>query len=128
MVTRNQACPTWLGISRDISTFEIYYAMEDAPAEYEIIRTRLVAGIRKLDELDNGDAEYAFVTGRGQGPVLNSVRRLEDGILPILHTTLIDEDISYKSVFFVSLEQSPLCLVYNCQAGTGLVVGIPVEL
>ncbi len=113
MVTRNQSCPTWLGISRDIRTFEIYYAMEDAPAEYEIIRPRLVAGIRKLEELHGGDAEYAFVTGRGQGPVLQSERRLEEGMLPIFHTKLIDDDISYESVFFVSLERSRLTAENN---------------
>ncbi|KPL10406.1 MAG: hypothetical protein AMS26_21485 [Bacteroides sp. SM23_62] len=113
MVTRNQTCPTWLGTSRDIRTFEIYYAMEDAPAEYEIIRPRLVAGIRKLEELNGGDAEYAFVTGRGQGPVLHSERRLEDGMLPILHTKLVDDDISYESVFFVSLECSRLTAENN---------------
>ena len=113
MVTRDQSCPTWLGLSRDVRTFEVYYAMEDAPAEYEIIRPRLVAGIRKLEELDNREAEYAFVTGRGQGPVLNSSRRLEEGRLPILHTTLVDEDISYESIFFVSLERSPLTPEHN---------------
>jgi hypothetical protein len=107
-VTRNQSCPTWLGISRDVRTFEVYYAREDAPAEYEIIRPRRVAGIRELEELDNDPAEYAFVTGRGQGPVLHAERRLEEGILPILHTTLYDDDISYESVFLVSLEKSPL--------------------
>jgi hypothetical protein len=120
LVTRNQACPTWLGISRDVRTFEVYYAMEDAPAEYEIIRPRLVAGFRKLEELDNGEAEYAFVTGRGQGPVLNSTRRLEEGRMPILHTKLIDEDISYESVFFASLESSRLTTENN--AGTNYLV------
>ena len=113
MVTRNQTCPTWLGISRDVRTFELHYAMKDDPAEYEIIKPRLVSGYRKLEELNNRDAEYAFVTGRGQGPVINSVRRLEDGILPILHTTLVDEDISYHSVFFVSLERSRLTKEHN---------------
>lgn len=112
-VTRNQACPTWLGTSRDVRFFEVYYAMKDAPAEYELISPRLVAGHRQLEELENRDAEYAFVTGRGQGPVINSVRRLEDGILPILHTKLIDEDISYKSVFFASLERSKLTTENN---------------
>ena len=106
--TRDQSCPTWLGLSRDVRIFEIYYAMEDAPAEYEIIRPRKVAESVNLEELNNHAAEYAFVTGRGQGPVLNSDRRLEDGKLPILHTTLMDDEIIYRSVFFVSLEKSTL--------------------
>ncbi len=107
-VTRNQSCPAWLGLSRDVRIFEIYYAMEDHPSEYEIIRPRKADEPVFLKELDNHPAEYGFVAGRGQGPVLNSTRRLENGKLPILHTTLLDDDISYHSIFFVTLEKSHL--------------------
>ncbi|MFC2086676.1 hypothetical protein ACFLSA_00730 [Bacteroidota bacterium] len=109
-LTREQTCPTWLGISRDIRIFEIHYAMKNVPASYEYIHPKYVAQPVRLEELDNQPAQYAFVVGRGQGPVLNSNRRLEEGILPILHTTLIDEDIKYHSICFASLEKSPLKL------------------
>ena len=112
LITRDQTCPTWLGISRDVRIFEVHYAMKNDPNEYEIITPRLVSQPIRLEELDNQHAEYAFATGRGQGPVLNSNRRLEDGVIPILHTTLVDEDITYHSVCFASLELSPLKAAY----------------
>jgi hypothetical protein len=107
-VTRDQTCPTWLGISRDVRTFQIDYARKDEAREFDIITPRLVSEPIKLTELNNQDANYGFVTGRGQGPVLNVKRQLENGFLPILHTLLVDEDISYKSICFVSLESSML--------------------
>lgn len=107
-VTRDQQCPTWLGISRDIRTFQINYARRNESNEWDIITPRLVSEPIKLEELNNQEANYGFVTGRGQGPVLDVKRQLEEGFLPILHTTLVDEDIIYKSVCFVSLETTPL--------------------
>ena len=106
--SRDQTCPTWLGISRDVRTFQIDYARKDEAREFDIITPRLVSEAIKLPELNNQDANYGFVTGRGQGPVLKVERRLEDGFLPILHTTLVDEDISYNSICFVSYESHPL--------------------
>jgi len=107
-VTRDQPCPTWLGISRDMRTFEINYARKNESNEWDIITPRLVSEPIQLEELNNQSANYGFVTGRGQGPVLNVKRELEEGFLPILNTILVDEDISYKSKCFVSMEYSPL--------------------
>jgi hypothetical protein len=113
LVTRDQSCPTWLGLGRDARTFSMNYSLTDAPGEYEVITPRLVSDAIKLKELGGRAAEYAFVTGRGQGPVVSTVRRLEEGILPILHTTMTDEDITYQSVCFVTLERSPLTALNN---------------
>jgi hypothetical protein len=107
-VTRDQPCPTWLGISRDARTFQINYARRNESNEWDIITPQLVSEPIKLEELNNQDANYGFVTGRGQGPVLDVKRQLENGFLPILNTTLVDEDITYRSICFVSLEYSPL--------------------
>jgi hypothetical protein len=107
-VTRDQTCPTWLGISRDVRTFQIDYARRDDAREFDIITPRLVSEPVKLPELNYQDANYGFVTGRGQGPVLKVSRNLEDGFLPILCTTIKDEDITYRSICFVSYESSPL--------------------
>lgn len=107
-VTRDQPCPTWLGISRDARTFQINYARKNESIEWDIITPRLVSEPIKLEELNNQEANYGFVTGRGQGPILNVKRQLEEGFLPILNTTLVDEDITYMSKCFVSLEYSTL--------------------
>ena len=48
------------------------------------------------------------MAGRGQSVENNRVRRLEDGVLPILNTTQIDGDIEYSTTTFVTLENSRL--------------------
>ena len=58
-----------------------------------------------------------FSFGRGVGCVQNLSRRLEDGVLPILHTQLADDDVTYQSTAFVSLEKTPLTL-QTCAART----------
>jgi hypothetical protein len=101
--TRNQVCPIWLGISRDFRIFEV-----GSSGEMDIISPRLAASSVYFPEMNNNSVDYCFLTGRGQGVEQNITRRLEDGILPILHTKLIDDDIVYNNTVFVSLESSPL--------------------
>ena len=101
-------CPTWLGLSRDIRIFEITTGPGKYSGETDVITPRKASSSMRLPELDNNSARYSFVTGRGQGPEQNVTRRLEEGILPILHTTVIDEDIKYHTVTFVAPERSPL--------------------
>jgi hypothetical protein len=62
----------------------------------------------ELPEFEKIPMEYAYLIGRGQGVDISTTRRLEDGVLPILHTKLIDEDIEYHSTAFASFEKSPL--------------------
>ncbi len=108
LITRNQSCPTWLGISRDIHIFELTDNRTDARNEINLIRPRNASSGVELTEFENDAAEYGYMVGRGEGVVVSTTRRLEEGVLPILHTTLIDEDIEYRSTSFVSLEHTPL--------------------
>ena len=101
--TRNQKCPTLLGISRDMRIFEMGLTQE-----FETIIPRMSSADVKLPESNNTGAIYYYLAGRGQGVEPNAPRRLEDGVLPILHSTLIDDDIEYYTTSFVSLESSPL--------------------
>lgn len=101
--TRNQICPIWLGISRDIRIFEL-----GSSQEMNIITPRMASSSMKLPETNNISVDYSYMTGRGQSVEQRISRRLEEGVLPILHTKLIDEDIEYNSITFVSLESSPL--------------------
>jgi hypothetical protein len=101
--TRNQVCPIWLGISRDIRLFELRSSQE-----MEIVSPRMASSSIHLSETNNTSVEYSYLTGRGQGVEQNITRRLEEGVLPILHTTQKDEDIEYKIISFASLESSPL--------------------
>ncbi len=106
--TRNQPCPTWLGISRDMRIFELSDNRTNPKSEMNMIRPGNSYSPVLLPELENRAVEYGYIAGRGQGVAISSPRRLEEGVLPILHTTLTDEDIEYRSAAFVSLEKSPL--------------------
>ena len=56
-----------------------------------------------------GTGPYLPVPGRPScGPAENITRRLEDGVLPILHGTLVDDDVRYDVTAFATLERSPL--------------------
>ncbi len=101
--TRNQVCPIWLGISRDIRIFELGNS-----GEMDIISPRMASSSVYLPEINNTSADYSYMTGRGQGVEQRIKRRLDEGDLPVLHTELIDEDIEYNNIAFVSLESSPL--------------------
>lgn len=100
--TRNQICPIWLGISRDIRIFEL-----GSSKELNIITPRMASSSMKLPEANKNSVDFSYMTGRGQSVEQRISRRLEEGVYPLLHTKLIDEDIEYNSITFVSLESSP---------------------
>ena len=101
--TRDMKCPTWLGISRDIRIFEI-----GSPQDMDFIIPRNAASPVTLKEINDGNITYGYMTGRGVGVEDNVVRRLEDGVLPVLNTTKLDGGIEYSTTTFVSPESSSL--------------------
>ncbi len=101
--TRNQICPTWLGISRDVRIFEM-----GLPQDMETIIPRMASSDTKLPEANNTGETYCYLAGRGQSVEPNAPRRLEGGVLPILHSSLLDDGVEYYTTSFVSLESSPL--------------------
>ncbi len=106
--TRNQPCPTWLGLPRDFRMFEVDVGLGYTSRQMESIQPKWATRQVTLPELDNKPATYYFVVGRGVGTSKEVVRRLEEGVLPILHTDIRDEDILYQTRSFVSLEHAPL--------------------
>lgn len=106
---RDMSVPTWLGISRDFRIFEVAECVPDAArGEANIISPRRSATPLVLPETANNPVNYLYTVGRGIGVQDNISRRLEQGVLPILHSTLTDDDIRYQSTTFVSLEKSAL--------------------
>jgi hypothetical protein len=101
--TRNQTCPTWLGISRDIRIFEI-----GTPQDMDMIIPRMASSPVNIPETNNSGVTYGYMAGRGQSVENNRVRRLEDGVLPILNTVQTDGDIEYSTTTFVTTESSGL--------------------
>jgi hypothetical protein len=61
-----------------------------------------------LPEGGKEPVRYSFMMGRGWGAVDNITRRLDEGDLPILEGTLVDDDITYEFTAFVTLESTPL--------------------
>ena len=113
--TRNQTCPLLLGLSRDIRIFKMA-----VPEEMEVISPLLASSPVMLPETDNTSADYCYLAGRGQGVEQKIYRRLEDGVLPILHSTYSDEEIVYEITAFASNESSPLD--FGNSAGTHFLV------
>jgi len=106
--TLNQSVPTWLGISRDFRIFQITEGMPNKPLDDNYIVPKFSATQLLMPNIDKRGMVYIYKVGRGTGCEINTTRQLEEGMLPILHSTHIDDDIEYYSTYFVSLEQSPL--------------------
>ena len=106
--TRNQPCTTWLGLSRDMRMFDLSDNRAYPGSEMNMITPRNSSAPVVLPEFENKTLAFVYMVGRGQGVAINTSRRLEDGVLPILHATLTDDDVEYRSTAFVSLEKSPL--------------------
>ncbi len=101
---RPTSCPTWLGLSRDVRVFEF-----DFPKACDgVIRPRLHNDPVRLAAWEDQPIEYRFGVGRGVMCAHENSRRLEEGVLPILHGTICDEDVVYEATAFVVLETSEL--------------------
>ena len=105
-VTRKLRCPTWLGLSRDMRIFELDY--ESDSGRWSSIQPRFHGYPVTLPETADQAARYIFFIGRGVGPVRDVTRRLEEGVLPILRTRIVDEDIRYECTAFAAPERSDL--------------------
>lgn len=106
--TRNQVCPTILGIGRDMRIFQISQALNNNPQENDIITPKNASDPVRLNGENDRPLNYIYVSGRGQSVNMDVSRYLEEGSLPILHSVLYDGDIKYHSVAFVSLENTSL--------------------
>ncbi|MFA5203128.1 MAG: hypothetical protein WC708_01875 [Lentisphaeria bacterium] len=104
--TREMWVPTWLGISRDSRLFEINFPREGVPEN--TLKPLWRPGGTTPEELENKPLDFRFVLGRGVGCANTVSRRLDDGVLPILHALITDDDIRYDCTAFASLEKQPL--------------------
>lgn len=103
--TIEQTAPTILGLSRDFRVFQYdENFMNNATSS---ITPKLSSSPLMIPEERIGVA-YAFCVGRGVGVSPGGTRRLEDGVLPIINSTLTDDDVTYHSTSFVALEHTPL--------------------
>lgn len=98
---RKMAVQTWLGLGRDMRIFAVSERLDWIQPKFHGMDV-------PLPEFGNGASRYSFLMGRGWGVADNIERRLEDGVLPILHGTLADEEVTYQFTGFVGLESHPL--------------------
>lgn len=107
--TRALPSQTWLGLARDIRIFNV--GMRGVGGEellWDWVQPKRHGLDLVLPETDGKAVRYRYLLGRGIGCEDLLERRLEDGVLPILHARRTDEDIVYDAVSFVTLERSPL--------------------
>lgn len=95
---RRMRCPTWLGLSRDMRIFAMSERLEWVQPQFHGFEV-------PLPENHDKPCRYDFQMGRGWGVVDEIERSLEDGVLPILQGTLVDDDIRYDLTAFVSMEK-----------------------
>ncbi len=99
--TRSLQCQTWLGLARDIRIFALGERLDR-------IQPRFHGEEVPLPETGDHAVGYDFLMGRGWGARDRIERRLEEGVLPILHGRLTDDDIAYDLMAFAGLEAHPL--------------------
>lgn len=109
--TRSMHVPIWLGISRDMRMFEIAEEMEDTGNEGKIIRP--LYGTRSAGIPESEYQSYIYALGRGVGARVSVKRKLDEGILPIYHSEMQDDDIRYHTTSFVSFAKSDLTMENN---------------
>lgn len=109
---RTMTCETWLGLSRDMRIFAMQF--RSMAHRWDWIQPRFHGmDVKTSDTPEKPDQsptflKYGFMIGRGMGATEQLTRRLEDGVLPILHATLVEEEVHYRTIAFATLEKRPL--------------------
>ncbi len=106
--TRNMSCPIWLGLGQDIRLFEIEEEANDNNLEGKIIKPLIASTPIHKQEVANDELRYFYTFGKGVSTCPSITRSLENGYLPIYHSYLTDDDISYHSISFVTGEINDL--------------------
>jgi len=103
---RKMGVPIWLGVSRDMRMFEISEELEDTGLEGKVVRPMYSSS--SVQNPQTSQKTYIYALGRGVGVQNNITRKLEQGTLPIYHSSMQDDDINYHSISFVSFARTAL--------------------
>ncbi len=104
---RDQMCPTWLGVGRDVRIFRVGYEPTQGFWGYVEPRFHSVDPSHIAPE-STRPKRIGFCIGKGESCEVVLSRRLEDGVLPILNSTQKDGDVAYNLTAFATLENQPL--------------------
>ena len=104
--TRSLVCPTWLGLSRDMRFFHVGYLPEYGYLGY--VEPVYHSTPQVLPGTGNKPLRVSFCVGPGASCRVDITRRLEEGVLPILHATQREDDVTYHFTSFATLEMQPV--------------------
>lgn len=108
---RNMSVPIWLGVSRDMRMFEVSEELEDRSQEGKIIKPMYASSAVEIPDADH--RSYIYALGRGVGVKNNINRWLDEGVLPIYHSEMLDDDVRYHTTSFVSFAETTLTAATN---------------
>ena len=103
---RDQYCSTWLGIARDMRMFRVGY--EENQKYWGRIRPCYHSFLQAIPGMEQSAYMIGFVIGQGASCRPRISRRLEDGVLPILHSAQVEQDMHYNLTLFATLEKEYL--------------------
>jgi len=106
----NQYCHTWLGLSRDMRMFRVGRMPKNVQTLLdEVFVDPCYHSIPQvLPETDKNPLLIQYCAGPGISCRADNTRRLEEGILPILHEIQREDDVTYHHTAFATLETRPL--------------------
>lgn len=106
---RSLTAPTWLGLSRDVRIFEVGLRnVDDTEKLWDWIQPRFHGEPTALPENEGKQVRYHYMLGRGIGHEQAISRKLDEGVYPILHGRIVDDEVVYETTSFVSLEYQEL--------------------
>lgn len=104
--TRELFHSVWMGISRDVRVFET--GLRGPMVYTDWVWPRWHGRGYFWPESDYTSCRYGYLAGRGWNCTERVERWLDEGTLPILHTSRIDDDVRYEHISFTTLENTPL--------------------
>ncbi|MDD5678022.1 MAG: hypothetical protein PHW60_08555 [Kiritimatiellae bacterium] len=113
-LNRRQYCSTWLGLGRDMRMFRVGYQEryeywgQIQPCYHSIPQYIPVSRTPIMERTPPTAYQVNFEIGQGTSCRPQITRRQEDGVLPILRSTQVEQDVHYNLVLFASLEKAPL--------------------
>ena len=103
---REQYCPTWLGVGRDMRLFRTGY--QEYFGYWGYIQPCYHSFAQSLPESKDLSYQIFFEIGAGANCRPKIKRRLDQGVLPILLGVQEEGELSYHITMFASLETKPV--------------------
>lgn len=104
--TKELRCLSFLGITRDMRTFDIGFRMDAKETDLHSWIRPTMAGSPIVREKQT--VKYEYSVGRAPSCKNTVRRRCEEGYLPIVNAVYIDEGVDYHMQLFCSMEKTPL--------------------